>query len=264
MANDDPFDFNQTSSPYASPADFERMPRQRSGGLTALCVIAIVLGALGLLGSLIGLVSVAFQNDIEKLVTRQPEAARGDMPKELRKGVPKDAQEQIRQMQQQLQQRTKKGMPNGNPMAQMQETQRRLQQKQFEVAHRYRGATLGLTLFNLLVSASLLVGGILALNFSPAGRTLLLTVFLAAIVFEIIRAIVTVSMQLDMGAAMASAFQDGANDPGMASLMKAATYGGMAFGILWGTAKIVFYAIGASYLRRPKISRLFVPSTNRL
>ena len=231
MATGTPFDFNQPSYPGDSTTGFEGTPRKRPGGLTAVCVIAIVLGGLGLCGSVLGLGSLAFQDKIEKFS---------------------------------MQQQTPAGMPDGILKNQM-EMQKKMQQKMMEVTHRYRGITLGTTLLNLLFATSLLVGGIMTMKLNPTGRTFLVTVFLAVIVFEIVRLVITVFMQLDMAAAMTAAFQGGAGaNQGAALLatsMKVGTFIGMGIGLVMALGKIVFYGIGASYLGRQKIRQLFGRTT---
>lgn len=227
MATATPFDFNQPGHPGDSTTGFEGAPRQRPGGLTAVCVIAIVLGGLGLCTSLFGLASLAFQDKIEKFSMQQQPPA---------------------------------GMPNGMFKSQM-EMQKKMQQKMLEVAHRYRGVNLGITLLNLLFASSLLVGGIMTMKLNPTGRTFLAAVFLAVIVFEIVRLVITVFMQLDMAAAMSAAFQGG---PGtdqatalLATSMKVGTFVGMGIGFVLALGKIIFYGIGASYLGRSKVRQLF-------
>jgi hypothetical protein len=240
MATDTPFDFNQPGFPGNSSAGFEGAPRQRPGGLTAVCVIAIVLGGLGLCSSLFGLAAIAFQDKIEKFTMQQPQ-----MPT-MPQGAPNGALKQQLEMQQK-----------------MQKMQKAMQEKTMEVGHRYRGINIGTTLLNLLFAASLLIGGIMAMKLNPAGRTFLVAVFVAVIVFEVVRVGITVSMQLDIAAAMSSAFKDVANDQAItvfATAMKFGTYVGMAFGIGLALAQVVFYVIGASYLGRANIRRLFEPA----
>jgi hypothetical protein len=230
MATGTPFDFNQAGHPDDSTAGFEGAPRQRPGGLTAVCVIAIVLGGLGLCASLFGLASLAFQDKIEKFS---------------------------------MQQQTPPGMPNGVLKDQM-EMQKKMQQKMMEVTHRYRGVTLGTTLLNLLCATSLLVGGIMTMKLNPTGRSFLVMVFVAVIVFEIVRLVIMVFMQLDMAAAMTAAFQGGPSNQAAAFLatsMKIGTFVGMGIGFVMALGKIVFYGIGASYLGRPKVRQLFERST---
>jgi hypothetical protein len=231
MATESPFDFNQSGYASDSTAGFDSAPRQRPGGLTAICVIAIVLGGLGLCSSLFGLAALAFQDNLEKFAMQQQQ-----MPQ---------------------------GMPNG-PFKQQMEAQQKMQKEMqkgmTEVGHRYRGFTIGTTLLNVLFASSLLIGGIMVMKLNPAGRKFLVTVFIAVIVFEIVRAAITVVMQLDMAAAMASAIQGGPNNQQaafLATTMKLGVYLGMAFGVVWGLAKIIFYGIGASYLNRPNTRQLF-------
>ena len=161
-----------------------------------------------------------------------------------------------------MQQQTPPGMPNGMLKDQM-EMQKKMQQKMLEVTHRYRGISLGTALLNLLCATSLLVGGIMTMKLNPTGRSFLVMVFVAVIVFEIVRLVITVFMQLDMSAAMTAAFQGGPPNQAafLATSMKIGTFVGMGIGFVMALGKIVFYGIGASYLGRPKIRQLFERST---
>ena len=142
-------------------ADRPSLPRP--GGLIAVCVIAIVLGGLGLCGSLFGLVALVAQPSLQKAFTlpQQP------------------------------------GMPN-----RFAKTQNEMQEKIQAVAGRYRGVSLGVSLLKAVFSVSLLLGGIMAMKLNPKAGSFLVAVFAAVIVFEILAAVVTVVVQLDMAKVM--------------------------------------------------------------
>jgi len=229
-----PFDPRQPRYPSGDSTEgVDGAPRRRPGGLTAVCVIAIVLGALGLCMSLVGLASLAFQDKLEEFAMRQ--------------------------------QQPPPGMPDGFLKAQM-EMQKKIQEIQQNVTHRYRGANMGILLLNLVFASSLLAGGIMTLKMNPTARTFLVGVFAAVIVFEIVRTVVTVFMQLDMFAELSTIPSVGSGPADVIlTFAKVVAIGGMAFGIVLGLGKVIFYAIGACYLRRPNIRQLFqAPTTDQM
>jgi hypothetical protein len=226
-----PFDFNSPQSFSNDPAVMASpVPRKRPGGLTAVCVIAIILGVLGLGSSLMTLASLAMQSSMEKAfkMPRQP------------------------------------GMPDN--FVQIQEE---MQKKIMEVNHRYSGLLTGIGLLNLVIASCLLAGGIMAIKMKPNIHRFLVGVFLAAIVFEVIAAVVGIYMQLEMSSIitdfmskMVTSLPKGAKggDEAAAIMMTAAKVGviiGMVFSLGWALAKMIFYGVSASYLRRPNIRRLF-------
>jgi len=233
-------------NPYQSPdqsgnstAGVDGGPRQRPGGLTAVCAIAIALGALGLCSSLLGLLSLAVQPSLQKAFT---------MPQQP-------------------------GMPEGFVKAQAD-----MQKKIQDVGLRYWGFNVGISLLNLAIGACLLVGGIMALKMHPKAGSLLIAVFAAGIVFEIAAGVVTVIMQLDMAKVMSEAMPQmmmaagpkgapGAEQGAalMATFTKVGAYVGMAISLGWALAKMVFYGVSACYLRRPNIRQLFqAPPTDEM
>jgi hypothetical protein len=208
---------------------------QRPGGLTAICVIAIILGAFGLLGSLAGLGGQAMKKDFEKAFAVPQQ--QGTPPEFLK-------------------------------------AQTEMAKKMQAVNDRYAGFTTGIALLNLVCASCLLGGAIMTLVMNPKGRTFLIAVFAAAIVFEIVRCIVGIFMQLDIAAAMSDAMQQmmktgmpqggrGAEQGAafVGTLTKVGAVVGMAVTVGWGLAKMVFYGVSAGYLRRPNIRRLFQRST---
>jgi hypothetical protein len=198
--------------------------RQRPGGLTAVCIIAIVLGVLGLCGSVLGVASVAFQGKLQALMKQQQELA----PK-----------------------------VRNNALKQQMEIQNKVSEATQKVANRHLGVTSVFLALNLLLSAGLLAGGIATLKLSPKGRQFLMGVFLAAIVFEILRSILTVFTQLDMVAELSAIRNVGGPADMPLTLAKAGIVGGLVLGLVLVLGMVVFYAIGASYLRRPKVLALF-------
>ena len=205
---------------------------RRPAGLTAICVIAIVLGGLRLLTALFSLGARVMQDPIEKAAIK---------------------------MQQQP------GMPKGSVKAQ-EEGQKELH----AVDRKYLAFTITITVLGLVFGASLLTGGIMTMKMNPTARTFLVTVFAVAIVFEIAAAIVAVFMQLDMAPVMSRMMMANTakGGPGaeqgaaiVATMAKIMAIVGIVLNVCWALAKIVFYAIGARYLGRPNIRPLFQRNT---
>jgi hypothetical protein len=213
----------------------------RPGGLTAICVIAICLGGLGLGSSLWAMAALTFQKQLQQ--TFAPPQPSG----------------------------------TGNPalnaqLAAQLAAQRDMNHKMQAIGDRYRTANLALALLNLFVAGGLLAGGIMALMLSPLGRTLLVTVFALAIALVIVRGTFYVFQQLEMWPVM-SEFADRITPTAPKGPPGAGPPGGMMKTIMTGTfavvlalclaldfAKLVFYAYGVHYLRRPAIRRLFEPA----
>jgi len=210
-------------------------PRERPGMLTAVCVIAIVLGVMGLGKSLFGLGGLALKKTLENAFKMPPQP----------------------------------GMREG-----FVEAQADMQKEMQAVTDRYWGVNVGLASLNLAFSASLLVGGIMTLRLNPTARTFLIAVFAAVIVFEIVHTVVTVFIQLEVAAVtsdamprmMAAAGPKGGPPPEqfttvMATFTKVLTFVIIAFCSALGLAEVVFYGVGACYLRRPNIRQLFQQTT---
>ena len=229
--------FPQASNPYQPPPTHIAatgaavQPGRRPGGLTAICVITLVLGGLGLIASLVGLAALAAQDQIQKTfaVKSQP------------------------------------GMPEN-----FAKTQQEMQAKMQTVQKPYRGVSMGLLATNIVLASCLIVGGIMVLRFHPKGCSLLVGAFVVAIAFETARTIVGVAMQLDTAAVMsqtmvrmAEASPSSGGSGGVqaaetiAMITRIGVFVGMAFTVVFGLAKIIFYIIGFRYLRRPTIRALF-------
>jgi hypothetical protein len=190
-------------------------------------VIAIILGGLGLLGSLVTMASLAARSRLQQAMTMSPQG------------------------------------PGRDRFA---EVQRALQQRIQAVTDRYRWPNAGFALLNAGLAASMLAGGIMALNRTPRARTLLITVFAVALLFEISRAIVQVFMQWEMAAVMSDLLprmmgaSSPANGPNAqqaaamgAAIAKVGIIAGLAVNLIFSVAKLIYYAVGCSYLRRPDV-----------
>jgi hypothetical protein len=231
--------FNPYESPVPVASSSDGMPplgRRRPGGLTAIAVIAIILGSLGLIGSLFGLASFALQPVLRSAFT---------LPA---------------------------GLANDPAMKAQRDMQREMQEKMQAVTDRYAPFTVGFAVINLFLAGSLLLGGIWILKIQPKGYAVLTYAFLIAIIFEIIRAIVQTFMQVELGTVMASIMPEMMKAAGPkagqgaaqgAEFIAMATKIGIAVGVVFAIvpvlAKLVYYIIGVVYLRRPQIRQLFEP-----
>jgi len=239
---DNPNPQNGPSPPGASPfgmtpvtPDAARaMPgtRQRPGGLTVICVLAIVLGALGLMTGCFGLLSQAFNQQMQNGLAG------------LQAGANKEAAE----------------------------LQQEMNAKVVAASAKFAWLNMLLAVVQLAVAASLLVGGIMSLKLRPLGRKLLLGAFVAAIVFEAARIYPTISVQQAMVPIMAEYMpkmmkaqappggqQPAGMDQAMSSIMSALGIVGMVFFVVTVAVKGVYYAIGIVYLRKPSVALLFTP-----
>jgi hypothetical protein len=216
------------------PDEFDRPPRRCPGGLTAICVIAIVLGGLSVLTSLASLGGAAFQGTLQKTFTIQQKPG---MSADLSRTLKAQAEAQ----------------------AAMQ-----------AVAHKYLWFTIGSALLNIAVGACLLTGGIRALQMRPKADSFLIAVFIAGIVFEIAACVVTVLMQIDLAPAMSQLMMAATPKSGPAAeqaavgaiIGKVAMVFGIALNLGWALGKMIFYGVGARYLRRPNIQPLFQSPAN--
>lgn len=212
-------------------------PVKRPGALTAICVIAIVLGAMAILGSLGGLVSLATQPMIEKMAARQ-----------------------------------QAGQP-----AQAVELNQKFQKAVQAVYNRHKGLIVGINAVNLAFGLSLLIGGILAIRLSPKSRAFLAVVFTSAIIFEIVAASILVPTQLEVGKITTEwmpRIMEASIPPGQpqnaqvarqvaqagAAIAKASVFVGIAVTAGFALAKVIFYCIAVCYLGRENIRKLFQPA----
>jgi len=156
------------------------------------------------------------------------------------------------------------GQPPG-----MKEVQQEMQKALQEVQNRWKPVTIVQTVLHFFVALGLVVGGAKALGLSVSGRSILVIAFCSAIVFEVLRLIPTVAIQMGTMDVMqeymqrimeASAPKGQAMPPqaqnAMATAMKASVMVGFAFTFFFVLAKVVFYAVGAWYLSKPHIRAL--------
>jgi hypothetical protein len=203
--------------------------RQRPGGLTAICVMAIVLGALGLMTGCLGALSQVFNQQMQNGLA------------EMQAGANEEAAE----------------------------LQKEMNAKVLAATAKYAWLTAVLSVFQLALAGSLLAGGIMSLKLRPLGRKLLLGAFATAIVFEAVRIYPTLAVQRATAPIMAEYMpkvmkaqapkggQPQGMDQAMSGIMSVALIVGMVFAVGTVIVKVVFYAIGIVYLRKPPVTSLF-------
>ena len=218
----------------------------RPGWLTAVCIIALALGGLGLLGSIFGAVSLfagpRLQSSFQKISFGIPNGPQGKLP------------------------------PN---FEEMQELQEKLQGEILEIQRPWMTINLSLMIVNLVLSGCLLYGGIQGLQLAPSARTWLMGAFAAAILFELVRLVPTIGIQIATTEVtqqymaevleMSMAQQPQNMPPQQREMMKGVVATGMRLGMVLGLmfaavtllVKLAFYIAGILYLRRPHIRALF-------
>ncbi len=201
----------------------------RPGGLTAVCVLATVLGGAGLLTGCSGLFSQLFASNMQEAFTAMP-------------GIAK------------------------SPGA---DVQKEMNTKLLAVSRRYIWITVPLVVLKVAIESILLAGAIMSWGLKPRGRSWLLTALLAAIVVESLQIVPMMIMQRETFAVMSEfmpkmiAAQPHADQQpaGMGNFMSTASsalgYVSMIVAVGWLTAKIVYYAFAIRYLRKPSVAAVF-------
>ena len=205
------------------------LPRVRPGWLTAICVLAIVFGALGLITGAFSLLGQLFASQLQTFIM----SAQGSS-----------------------------NVPGA-------EIQKEVMTRSVVIASRYRMLMIPLTLGKALVAALLLLGGIFSLSLKNTGRTLLVRALLAALVVESLLFVPTTLAQRESQALMSELMpkmmqsQQGPNGPppgfnaGMSAMFSVIGTATLLISLAWLAAKIVIYLLGIRYLRKPKIVALF-------
>jgi hypothetical protein len=218
--------------PYLPPAESAAPVSKggRTGGLTVVCVLAIVLGALGLLAAVGGMVGLAFGQQMQTAFTPPTQP-----------GVPQE----------------------------MMDLQQEMQEEMMRVANQYWSFNLIALLAHVVVASGLLVGGILTMQLKGVGRTVLMSACGIAIVFELARGVLQAFVQrqtfavvnqymerlLNVGGATGGA---GARAQEMTlTIMKVAMYAGLALLAAWIFVKVIYFSLSIWYLSKPKIQALF-------
>ena len=232
MSAAEPFD------PYRSPS-LPEGPIQpvvsggRPGWLTALCVLAIVLGALGLINVLMSTAGLLAGQYMQKAMRVQQ---------------------------------------NPGVSQEMQDAQNKMQDEMYAVQRKYWWPIAIALLLRAGVALLLLVGGIRALGMSEAGRQLLLIAFGVALPFELAHAILQTIIMLENMTAMHGFAEALSNEmpkdgpPQMQGFIQTVMQGtlivSLVFMYLWALVKCGLYLWGLLYLRRDRIKALFQASTN--
>jgi hypothetical protein len=114
----------------------------------------------------------------------------------------------------------------------------------------------------------MIVGGVMVLRLRPAGRKFLMYTLLAVIVFEVVRTILTIYIQLQIMPVtelyMDRLLREGGGPGGnqsfaqfMSRIMKGAMIFGVIFALVWPLAKIILYGISSRYLASDAVTQLF-------
>lgn len=209
---------------------------RRPGGLTAVCVIAIILGSMGLMSSVIQGANLAGGQRIQGAFSGMGQMG---VSEELR-GVQDEFNEAVA-----------------------------------TVTKKYFWVNTTTVVVHLIVASLLIYGGALTLRQAYPGYRVLRVTSLVAIVFEIARAIPYLMIQWDMlpvleeymprmmmESAGASGDQAAEAAEAMARIgammARLTAIFGMVFFCGWCLVKVVFYSITNRYLKKADIRRLFV------
>lgn len=201
------------------------MERRRPGALTALAVIAIVLGSLTGLGGLQKMGGLAFQEALNQL---------GRIPDDPR-ATPEQRERLVRQ--------------------------RELQDEMQHVQRSWNPVNWVVAPTSVLFGACLIIGGVLCIKLSRTGRKLLIGTCLAGIAFDLGRGAADVLMTMQISRVMQDHMESmTAGSPGgdMATGMMGAAMGmGLAFSGAWVALKVGYHLWGVIYLTRRPIEDLF-------
>jgi hypothetical protein len=209
---------NQPAAGVYDPATY-RLPPRKPGALTAVAVMALVLGILGMLVSCMSVATLPFQSQLQNLNT-----AGSKVQVEMNQAIAK-------------------------------------------VQNRYLAGTMSFAVLHLVVATCLVIGGVMVLQGKPSGRTFLLYTLLAVIVFEILRTILVLVIQLEclpvIDGYMDKLGEDPAAGggrtlgPGFARMMKGFMIFGLVVAMVWPLIKVIVYAISARYLSSPRMVEFF-------
>jgi hypothetical protein len=223
--------FQDREEVYA--AEVAPLAGYRPGGLTAVCIIAIILGVMGVFtAGTSGLVAL-FGGQIQQWQTNMGTA--------------------------------------GGP-AEMRDLQEEMNAKTSAIMNRFRVVNVTLALFHFLLAGALLYGGVQALKLRERGRKMLWRACAVAIVFEFVRAVPHTLMQLENMALMEDYFPRlmEASAPGTQGEQIAAFGKMMArFSIImgwvfffgWMFMKLAYYSVTLRYVAKPEIRAVYRPDS---
>jgi hypothetical protein len=226
----DPSAFDPYRSPSLpqGPNTGEAVPR-KSGWLTALCVICIVLGALGLMNALFGAVGAAAGPSLQSMF--QPRATPGVPPE-------------------------------------MQQAQDQFQKDVASVQTKHFLPIVATIAFRFIAALLLLAGGLMCLSLKEKGRKILILACGLALLFELSNSIVQSFVMLDMMTAMnsfveklQSTMQQPNSPPGLNNFvrwwMRAIMVIQIILIFLFSLVKAALYLFGVIYLQKQQVKSLF-------
>jgi len=217
--------------PYASPGDPAPVVADTglSTGLKTIAIIAVVLGAFGLVSVMMGVVGLALNRQLQSVFNAGP--TEGD----------------------------------GNAAARFQQD---LQKRLAVTTERFLPASLVILAAKLGVAVLLLTGGIMVLLLKPSGRGLLrlacgLAIFyeLAATALNTVIQVTNLRIMKEMTDGMLGGAPGGGRGgppPEMFSkIMTIAMFAGLAFAVALALVKIVFYVFSVVHLGKPAVRARF-------
>jgi hypothetical protein len=201
-------------------------PATRPGGLTAICVIAIVLGVMGFMSSGMKGVNLVFGKQFQKLVA----------------GV------------------------SGTPNKEMAEAQEELNEAMWELSDRFLIPNILLASTQFALAIALTFGGLKAMKLQAIGRKVLVVAFSFVVVFEIAQlglfAMIQIQMMPLMDIHMSRVLEAApGNNPGSEKFAQSIAKYSLIAGFImqggWMLVKLVFLGIAIWYLRTQRIRFLF-------
>jgi hypothetical protein len=204
------------------------MNRTRPAGLTAITIIGLMLGFLGVCGGSTSLVSLGAQDSIQQFSREVIEvSSQGD--------------ETLYRQQMEMQERTE------------------------ALSASWKPALLACQTLNLLASFVLVAGCVMVLQWKRSGLRVLAAAVIASLVVDAGTGVVTMLYQLDFLALMEEhTAMMTAGDPALAGAertMRAATAAGATISLLfalgWVVVKLAYYVVSLLYVRKPNVRELF-------
>jgi len=206
---------------------------RRTGGLTAICVIALVLGILSAFSSVMQFVSLLVGDKLQTAISEvQPKHNQG-----------------------------------------MQDVQQQIMEKTAAITQKYAVYHWVCFAVQSILAAIMIVGAILALQLKASGRTLLLIAFAGSLLFEPAKAALTAAVTRETmpitlegikQAAEASEAPGKKPPPGFEQMIGgiSKTIVVMQWVVLVGmtAAWCIFYLVGVWYLTKPAVKALFLPA----
>lgn len=206
--------------------------KQRPGGLTAICVITLVVGALGVLSGISQFVNLLIGQKLQAAVL-QAQAGAGEAALQA---------------------------------------QREMQAKMAAITQKYAVYHWVCATTQSILAWIMIVGAVLSLRLRPAGRTLLLVALVASLLFEPAKAVLTAAVTKQSApvivASMKAAAQNSAPPGSRQSEEIGQMMGGlsqlvvvMQWVVLIGMTALwcIFYLVGVWYLTKPAVRALFAP-----